>query len=290
VIPVLGAAGRWFDALAHGWHGARLRRALGDGVVLTFVAGLLVIEANRQGWLPADLAARLPRNHFHAVDLAFRLLLLIEVVDLVFSLGESVANSLGKQFEVFSLILLRQSFKELTGFQEPVRWAQVGEAVGPMAVGAAGALLLFAAVGLYYRLQRHRPITDDAADRRSFVEAKKLIALALLAAFAGLALHQAASAAAGRPTYGLFEAFYTVLIFSDVLIVLLSLRTASRYEVVFRNSGFAAATVFLRLALTAPPYVNAALGLLAVALACGLSLVYSALFDERKRDGVHPPA
>lgn len=284
MMPVVGAAGRLFDALAHGWHGARLRRALGDVVVVTFVVGLLVIELNRQGWLPADLAARLPRNHFHAVDLAFRLLLLIEVVDLVFCLGESVANSLGKQFEVFSLILLRQSFKELTGFQEPVRWQQVSESIGHMAGDAVGALLLFAAVGLYYRLQQHRPITDDAADRRSFVEAKKLIALVLLVAFAGLAFHQAALAAAGRETYVLFEAFYTVLIFSDILIVLLSLRTASRYKVVFRNSGFAAATVFLRLALTAPPYVNAALGLLAVALACGLSLAYSALFEERATD------
>jgi hypothetical protein len=67
-----------------------------------------------------------------------------------------------------------------------------------------------------------------------------------------------------------------VLIFTDILVVLVSLRYSSEYRVVFRYSGFAAATVLIRLALTAPPYVNAALGFGAALFALGLTLAYNA--------------
>ncbi len=43
----------------------------------------------------------------------------------------------------------------------------------------------------------------------------------------------------------------------------------------FRNSGFAVATVFVRLALTAPPVTNAVLGVPAVVFACGLTFAYN---------------
>ena len=58
----------------------------------------------------------------------------------------------------------------------------------------------------------------------------------------------------------IFEVFYTMLIFVDILLVLISLQFSSTYHVAFRASGFAVATVFLRIALVAPPYINSALG------------------------------
>jgi hypothetical protein len=72
-----------------------------------------------------------------------------------------------------------------------------------------------------------------------------------------------------------FDDFYTLLIFSDVWIVLLSLRATSRFEIVFRNSSFAAATIFMRLSLTAPPYISPALAVLAVLFTCGVSLAFN---------------
>lgn len=278
---VLALAARWFDRLEGVWEGARLHRLAGNAIAGSFLLGLVAIELSRQGWLPAPLGDWIPTNHFHAVELAFGLVLLTEIVGLVFSLGRSVANSLGKQFEVFSLILLRQSFKELTGFEEPVRWQQVRESIGPMAADAAGALLIFVGLSIYYRLQRHQPITPDAAEQASFAAAKKLIGLLLLASFAVLGADVALRAWAGDARFPFFDCFYTVLIFSDILIALISLRTATRFEIVFRNSGFAATTVFMRLSLTAPPYVNAAIGVLAVAFACGVTLAYNRFLTAR---------
>jgi hypothetical protein len=79
----------------------------------------------------------------------------------------------------------------------------------------------------------------------------------------------------GEPATSFFEVSYTVLIFNDVLIVLISLRYSLTFNVVFRNSGFAVATVLIRLALAAPPYLNALLGLGAAFFALGLTFAYN---------------
>lgn len=264
-----------FDRLQRRWNDPRQQRLVGTLLVVSFALALAAIEARRQGWLPAALAAALPTNHFHAVSLAFTLLLLFEVIGVVFSLAHSVSESVGKQFEIFSLILLRQTFKELTTFTEPVEWPEVRDSIGRMASDSLGALAVFAALWLFYRLQRHRPITDDADEREHFVATKKRIALLLLACFAAIAVHDAHRVLTGGSGYNFFVAFYTLLIFSDILLVLISLRYSSTYPVVFRNSGFAAATLFLRLALTAPAYLNAAIGLAAALFICGLTAVYN---------------
>ena len=72
-----------------------------------------------------------------------------------------------------------------------------------------------------------------------------------------------------------FEIFYTLLIFADILIVLISLRYSVAYPVVFRYFGFAVATVMIRLALTAPRVVDAALGVTATLFAIGLTWVFN---------------
>ncbi|HEX7488973.1 MAG TPA: hypothetical protein VF341_08705, partial [Anaeromyxobacteraceae bacterium] len=82
-----------------------------------------------------------------------------------------------------------------------------------------------------------------------------------------------------------FETLYTLLIFADILVVLISTRYSSTYRVVFRNSGVAVSTVLLRLALSAPPYLNAALGASAAAFALGLTVAYNAWAAEVERPG-----
>ncbi len=273
---MLSRFARLFDALEARWHGVATQRAVGTAVAVLFLGVLLVIELNRQGLLGEPIASRLPRNHFRAIVLVFTALLIVEVVGLVFALAGSVANSLGKQLEVLSLILLRKAFLELSTFGEPLDWALISDSILHMLADIAGALLVFTAVGFYYRAQRHRPITADAVEQESFIATKKLVSLLLFVAFFGLAAAYVWRQAVGREPFAFFEAFYVILIFSDILIVLLSLRYSTGYHVVFRNSGFAVTTVLIRIALTAPSYVNALLGVGAALFAIGLSLAYNA--------------
>lgn len=266
---------RAFDYLDAHWGHVRARKGLGSLLVAAYLLSLLVIELNRQGLLPGPLAEVVPRNHFGAVDLAFTLLLVVEVLGLVFVLAESVAKSVGKQFELLSLIFLRKAFLQFAEFGEPIVWDEISDALLHMLADATGALLVFVVLGFYYQAQRHRKITEDEREQESFVGAKKVVAFLLLIAFLGLAIHNVRGQLVGDP-YPFFEAFYLLLIFSDILIVLIAFRYSSSFRVLFRNSGFAAATVVIRLALTAPPYINALLGVGAALFALGITLAYNA--------------
>jgi len=273
-----------FDRLEAHWHSAAARRAIATSLALLFGGSLAAFELGRRGLVPAALRHLTPPSHFHAVQVAFYLLLAYEVAGLVFGLARSVANAAGKQLEIFSLILLRQSFEAFGEAHEPLAWTEMHDVVLQMLADAAGALAMFVVLGVYYRLQRHRPLSSDLNDRNSFILAKKILALGLLAAFFALGARSLAGLLAGGEGHLFFEPFYTLLVFADILIVFLSLRYSSNYRVVFRNSGLAVSTVLLRIALAAPPFANALLGFAAAIFALALTVAYNAFAPEQSGD------
>jgi hypothetical protein len=276
---LLSGTGSVFDLLEERWQKLTTQRRVASTLVVVLVAGLALVEARRISWLSPELAERLPSNHFEAILLPFTLLLLAEVISLVFAIAQSVAIAVGKQLEIMSLILIRQSFKELTFFPEPIVWdltsGEITRRVLYILSDASGALVIFGLLVIYFRMQTHQPISRDPDDQSSFVGAKKLIALALLASLAIIAAEVAWAWLFTGEEHSFFEIFYTLLIFADVLIVLISLRYSVAYPVVFRYFGFAVATVLIRLALTAPRVVDAGLGVVATVFAIALTWVYN---------------
>ncbi|MGD8441579.1 MAG: hypothetical protein PVG53_13695 [Holophagae bacterium] len=291
-VSILARTTVLFDRLEALWETLETQRRVATALTLVFLIGMVVIEINRRGWLPAGLADAVPKKHFDAIIWTFTLLLLAEVVSLIFAIAKSVAIAAGKQLEIMSLILVRQSFKELSTLSEPIEWSdQVGHQVLYILSDGFGALAIFAILVLYIRLQRHQPISRDAAERSSFTAAKKLIALVMLGSLAVIALHVVwvwwaaggEGSLVGALSTDFFEIFYTLLIFADVLILLISMRYTLAYPVVFRYFGFAVATVLIRLALTAPRFIDAGLGITAALFAVALTWVYNRAGDAYAR-------
>lgn len=267
--------GTLFDGLEGWWESTAGRRGAAILLVAFFLFSLLAIELNRMGWLSAWAAGLVARNHLVAIELAFTLLLAFEVVGLVLALSRSVSQAVGKQMEILSLILLRSTFKEISHFDEPLLWSQVEPALSAIVAAAAGALLIFVVLGFFARILRQHPICRGKEDKSRFILAKKGIALLMLAGFGVIAGHDLwAYLDSGRPE-SVFEKFYTLLIFCDVLLVLISLRYGGAYLNAFRNSGFAVVTVLIRLALIAPPVVGAILGSGASLFALAIAFAYN---------------
>lgn len=279
----LALAGRAFDWLQAHWESAMARRATAAALVGGFATLLLLVELARRGALPAALAGVVPRNHFVAVSLVFGFLFVVEAAGLVFALAQSVAASVGKQFELLALILIREVFVELGAAGEPLVWEGMRSGVTHMAANMAGSLAVFALLVPFHRSQRHRAITLDGLEQASFVRAKKTVALALLGAFLFLAGEALSGIAHGRPPFPFLSSFYTILVLGDVMIVLVSLRYSTTFRIVFRNAAFAAATLMVRVALSAPPVVNAALAVGATLFILATTLAYNAWCDEARR-------
>ncbi len=268
---------RVFNRIEGYWESRYNYRISGNIIVLAFLVSLTIIQLNLWGALPAAVSGIIPNNHFAAIQLAFTLLLMVEIVGLVLTLPRSVSSSMLKQFEILSLILLRQAFKEFGEFPDPVDWTKMTEPVFHVMSDAGGALVLFLFIMLIARFQRHKRITKTAEEQFRFVKVKKFVAILLMFFLVAFGIFDLILYIRHDQPFDYFQTFYTVLIFSDILIVLVSLRYSYSYPVVFRNSGFALATVIIRLALSAPPYINAVLGITAALFVFVLVLIYNAL-------------
>lgn len=268
-----------FDKLDSYWHGRRSAKLTSNILIIGFLLGLVVATLSFFNILEFDT------SFFISIDIAFSILLFFEVLGLIFLLPRSVADSLGKQFEIFSIILLRSAFKEFGEFD---RALTMQELTNPdfyiMLVDAFGALLIFLIIGFYYNIQKHTRITDSEMEQQNFIRFKKFLAIGILLVFILIGVYDLYVIYLEGFFAPSFHTFYMFLIFNDILILLFSLRYTSRYYNIFRYSSFAFATVLLRFALSAEPITNVVVGLSAGLFVLGLSFAYNYFIENREAD------
>lgn len=275
-----------FDPLHHLWEHDKIHKKISLFLVIFFLAGLFLIELKQLGIITGALGELIPHSHFSAIQMAFTVVLILEVISLIFTLPCSFSRSVGKQFELLALILLRNAFKELSYFPEPISFAGNEEAILRIITDGFGALAIFGLLGVYYLIQEKKE--DDsmkATDLYSFVAAKKAIALLLLAAFAYMGIRSGWLNITGTEHTDFLHDFYTLLILTDVLVVLISQCYQPGFYAVFRNSGFALSTMLIRIALAAPPFYNVLLGIAAALFAILLTIVSKKLFKNLQHQG-----
>ena len=271
-----------FDPLHHFWEKDSTQRTVAGILIFVFLFALAAIEFKRQGWVTGGVAELIPSNHYMAINLAFTLVLVLEVVSLIFTLPCSISKAVGKQFEILALILLRSTFKTLADFPEPIAITGHEQELWIILADGAGAVVIFALLGVYTLLRRQLDESLNGGPRLfNFVAAKKIVGLVMLVIFLGMGIKNGMLLLSGQEPFHFFKSFYTVLIFSDIMLVLIAQRFLPKFRAVFRNSGFALATLLIRLALTAPPYYNVGIGIGAAVFACLLTLVYNTFYSSR---------
>lgn len=270
---------RIFDQLDEHWESPRVSKMISNLVVAFFVGGLIIGLLNYLG-IANPLAGV---SAFFAIELAFTVLLIFEILGLIFLIPHSVADSVGKQFEIISLLLLRDAFKEFGHYLGEIHWdVDFLWELGPIVSDAFGAILIFLITGLFYRAQRHIQITGNYEEQSGFSKIKKLISTYLALTFLGLGIYDLFTAYQNNHFNYSLELFYTLLIFADVFILLFSLRYTTKYLNLFRYSSFALATIFLRLTLSAPAYFNVLLAIIAGLMVLGVTFIYNGMLDKRK--------
>lgn len=265
--------------LEAGWEGQASRRARSFSLVVVLLGGAGLIEVARWVW-PTDRPDWLPVVHLAAISWAINLLLLYELVDMCFAISKSVAMSVARHLQIYALVLLRDAFLKLESFPEPI---EVGledlRSIGVMVADAAGGVLLFIAAAVFTRLQRHTPITLDAAGGEMFRAIKRVIVMLLLVVLVLLCVQHALGAVGAAGALPILDTFFTVLVFVDILLAFVSLAFTTNPAIVFRNFGFAFSAILLRLALASPEFVRPAMGVAGALTAIAMTLAYNLASD-----------
>jgi len=272
-----------FDSTRAFWEKEETHRIVSVLLIVIFILALGIIEINRQGFLPASFSTIVPSSHYLAINLAFSLVLILEVISLIFALPSSMSKALGKQFEILALIFLRNSFKELAELPEPINISGHHEVLWHILAYGGGAVTIFTLLGVYQLLRRNLDevlLPGPSLDR--FIKSKKTVAIFMLIIFVGMGAYDLWLQAMGRQEFDFFHYFYTVLIFSDILLVLIAQTFLPQFPAVFRNSGYALATLMIRISLTASVYYNVLIGIISIIFALVLTLVYNRFYTIKK--------
>ncbi len=263
-----------FDLFSEKIESSTTHQQISTGLVIVFLVSILVIWLNKNLFLPDFISHFLPENIFRAVEVVFTFLLVVEILEMILILSRSVSDAMAKQFEILSLILLRQSFKEFASFEVNLDWTHI-EPILHIASDAFSALFIFICVTIFLKIQRHYSITKNLQEQANYMNIKKILALIMLFTFVFVGIENLYEYLVLARKVNFFHNFYNILIFTDILLVLISMRYSHSYFVLFRNSGYALTTVMIRLALSAPIYINGIIGVSAVVFAIILTIVYN---------------
>jgi hypothetical protein len=268
-----------YEKLKHFWESKTIQRILSKVLVITFLLSAVVSLLRYKGWI--NFGNESLNNPFFAIDISFTMLLIAELMSLIFILPKSVAKSVGKQFELLSLIYIRSAFKEFSHIHK-MQWDEMGESVYYMFAYAFTAIAIFTIMGFVYKYQKHNKICDFERDQRRFIRGKKFIALLLLLAFIGIGVFDIKNFISKGVYLRSFHVFYEALIFSDILILLIALRYTLDYYKIFRYSAFVLATIFIRISLTVEKPYNLITGLVAAFFVLVVTITYNYFLPVEK--------
>lgn len=236
-----------------------------------------------------DLNQELLNDPISAIYTPFSLILVYEVYLLLFYLPRSFTSCISKQFEIISLIVIREIFKDipLMDLNDDLIFSEHNI---ELIVDLSGFLLLFFLIYLFNKGTQKltkKNITDSSLIR--FISSKKIVSLSLLVVMSFMALNTIfewifniySNQTITQIDDLFFNKFFTLLILADVIILLISFRYTEEYSKLIRNTGFIISTILIRLSFSSSGYLTMILILTGVSFAYLILKIYNAIENPK---------
>jgi hypothetical protein len=265
----------------------KLSKAVLYVAIISFLGHLVLYMLHQYVWKAE--ADKLFSSPINALYTPFSFLLVFEAFLLLYYLPKSTSIYIGKQYEIITLILIRGVFKDITHLPLTKQWPNLGE-YSKLLGDLVTVVLVFLLIYIFYKLcNRFRPLHEDTEEPelqsvKRFIRSKKIITVLLLISSFLLGVYSLADYllhASGNYSLGtalnlngiFFDHFFSLLIVSDVLILLLSLFYTDDYALIMRNSSFVISTILLKLSFSAEGVFAQLLILIGVAFGVGMYYV-----------------
>lgn len=248
-----------------------------------------------------QIESKLFNNPIAAIYTPFSFILLYEVYLLVFYIPKSITTYIGKQYEIITLIVIRKIFKDISNLELTANWFQNNSDL-KFSYDVGTSLILFFLIYLFYQKNnKNQSLEVKLSDREGenlnkFIFLKKGIAVALLPILIALVFYTFFSwtnDAISNYQNGLiafedvnkvfFDEFFTILIITDVLLLLLSFFYSDEFHKIIRNSGFVISTILIKISFSVEGIVSNAL-IVGAVLFGYLILVIHDLYDRKIQD------
>ena len=236
----------------------RIRKAAIVSAVVGFFLhiGLWALDSTGRISITGE-ASELVSSPLSSLYTPFSILLVYEVYQLIRTIPDSFSSSVGKQYEIATLLVVRDILKRLSEVEGTEGW-EISSDLGFLLVECAAFLALFYTSLTYFRMSDNSTKSGDmSGDIAVFVESKRLVANFMLIVFLLTAAYsfftwivsvQEGGGSVSRVIF--FLDFFTFLILADILILLVSYWFYTDFGNLARNTGFVLSTVIIRVAIS----------------------------------------
>ena len=250
--------------------------------VIGFIIHLILIYAKKFNWFHIPFEANLLIDPISAIYTPFSIILVYEIYLLVVNLPRSFTNSVSKQFEIISLILIRRIFADIPQIDLKANWLNTPENL-QLICDVFGVLILFYLIFLFNKGRLRLPKKPLNPNIKNFVCSKKAVSLILLPILIITSLFSVyywISELISNNTSSdinsiFYNEFFTILILADVFILLLSFQYTERYSQLIRNTGFVICTILIRLSFGVYGLTNVILIISSVAFGLLILTIYN---------------
>jgi hypothetical protein len=241
------------------------------------------------------------KNPVAAIYTPFSFILVYEVYLLIFYLPKSTSIYVSKQYEIITLIVFRRLFKDLSNLNLTENWFNDKNDL-QFTFDLITAILLFYLIYLFHihRSKIHETINEKKQDLRrikEFIGVKKWIAIALVPILVFVSIYSFLSWTLGVFQLNyitvlsfkninniFFEQFFTILIITDVLLLLFSFFHTDHFHKVIRNSGFIISTILIRISFSVDGIINNSLILAAVIFGLLVVIIHNKFEKQLRND------
>lgn len=266
--------------------------------IASFLLHLLLILLVDLKVLAFDGYKELLNNPIAAIYTPFSFILVYEVYLLIYYLPKSTTTYIGKQYEIMTLIVIRRIFRDLSQLQLTSDWFKVTSDL-LLTYDLIATMILFLLILLFYRLNR-KSIGDSeqtsllSPEITQFIKMKTIIAKCLVPIFVLLAFFSLGQwiydnfFSANQNVTSIqdvnkifFDTCFTILILTDVLLLLISFLHTDKFNSVIRNSGFIISTILIKLSFGIEGLLNIILIVVAVLFGVIILAIHNQ-FDKLK--------
>ena len=210
----------------------------------------------------------LQHSYLKAIYTPFSFILFYEVFLLVIIIPKSISEFIGKQFEVITLITLRSFFHDIADLDLKNSININNPEFISLLYDLIASLIMLCLTILYYKIYQNNRKSEIVNELNNFINIKKLVSLSMILILFLLSI--SSFFIWGKEMLGALELkqnypdpntvfyadFFSIMIFVDVLLLIISFIYHFSFFTIFRNASFIITTILIRMSLTIEKPMN----------------------------------
>ncbi len=210
----------------------------------------------------------LQHSYLKAIYTPFSFILFYEVFLLVIIIPKSISEFIGKQFEVITLITLRSFFHDIADLDLKNFININNPEFISLLYDLLASLIMLSLTILYYKIYQNNRKSEVINELNNFINIKKLVSLSMILILLVLSISSLylwgtemlealkLNKNYPNPNTVFYADFFSIMIFVDVLLLIISFIYHFSFFTIFRNASFIITTILIRMSLTTEKPMN----------------------------------